>query len=644
MAFSKARRLGDLITANAEQFITSAHITDTAITGTDIHSTFDLTGKTVTVATASSGDNDTSVASTAFVQQEIASLVDSAPGTLNTLNELAAALGDDANFSTTVTNSIATKLPLAGGTLTGDVTFTGTSANIVFDQSDNALEFATNAKAVFGGSLSISRIGNSSYIHETGSGDLYIKGSDIYITDQDNNQFIHLDDDGTGGTVRLKHEGSTKLSTTSTGATLTGTLNIDSNGGTDNYYLKFLESGADRFTMYENSNNVYLNGGPGNTHFRPRQNGGTGNFVISGSNVGIGTTSPENNLHIFTDSGDEGLTIKATGNTSNAIISDANRSGSGSAINQLLGRWNGTNVCDVRFITGGDTTNKDDGEITFHTSSANNLAERMRIDSSGNVGISNTSPSALLHVGADGVSVNTTTDVSRTAIFRTTGTGNYSSSGNNSASHAATFMRGNAVNTGDQVGHSYVFNNGGWSATAEIMAEVEDNSTAYSRLNFKTWRGGMATRQVITSEGYVVKAYQPYIRCAGNTASMAANQGTTADYSNWADQAQRGITRSGATFTVPIAGEYMITYSFYNWINNSGPNVTHAAYLQKNGSTIQETVAEYDFENDAFSYMDNQLQNSLILNMAAGDTFKFVTYADIYGGSTHTNMSAYLLG
>ena len=125
MAFSKARRLGDLITANAEQFITSAHITDTAITGSDVHSTFDLTGKTVTVATASAGDNDTSVASTAFVQQEIASLVDSAPGTLNTLNELAAALGDDASFSTTVTNSIATKLPLAGGTLTGNLILNG---------------------------------------------------------------------------------------------------------------------------------------------------------------------------------------------------------------------------------------------------------------------------------------------------------------------------------------------------------------------------------------------------------------------------------------------------------------------------------------------------------------------------------------
>ena len=52
----------------------------------------------------------------------VAAITDSAPGTLNTLNELAAALGDDASFSTTVTDSIATKLPLAGGTITGNLT------------------------------------------------------------------------------------------------------------------------------------------------------------------------------------------------------------------------------------------------------------------------------------------------------------------------------------------------------------------------------------------------------------------------------------------------------------------------------------------------------------------------------------------
>ena len=61
----------------------------------------------------------------AYVDNELAGLVDSAPAALNTLNEPAAALGDDANFSTTVTNSIAAKLPLSGGQMTGNLTFAG---------------------------------------------------------------------------------------------------------------------------------------------------------------------------------------------------------------------------------------------------------------------------------------------------------------------------------------------------------------------------------------------------------------------------------------------------------------------------------------------------------------------------------------
>jgi len=58
---------------------------------------------------------------TGYTDTAIANLIDTAPSTLDTLNELAAALGDDPNFATTVTNSIATKLPLAGGTMTGNI-------------------------------------------------------------------------------------------------------------------------------------------------------------------------------------------------------------------------------------------------------------------------------------------------------------------------------------------------------------------------------------------------------------------------------------------------------------------------------------------------------------------------------------------
>ena len=75
--------------------------------------------------TQSAADNSTKIATTAYADTAAANLVDSAPAALNTLNELAAALGDDASFSTTVTNSIATKLPLAGGTMSGNVAMGG---------------------------------------------------------------------------------------------------------------------------------------------------------------------------------------------------------------------------------------------------------------------------------------------------------------------------------------------------------------------------------------------------------------------------------------------------------------------------------------------------------------------------------------
>jgi hypothetical protein len=79
-----------------------------------------------TAPTAAANTNTTQVATTAYVQTEITDLIAAAPGALDTLDELAAALGDDAAFATTVTNSLAAKLPLAGGTMSGAIAM-GTS-------------------------------------------------------------------------------------------------------------------------------------------------------------------------------------------------------------------------------------------------------------------------------------------------------------------------------------------------------------------------------------------------------------------------------------------------------------------------------------------------------------------------------------
>jgi len=78
-------------------------------------SAYDAAGSAATAQTNAEDYTDTA----------IANLVDSAPGTLDTLNELAAALGDDANFASTVSTSIGGKVSKSGDTMTGDLTLAG---------------------------------------------------------------------------------------------------------------------------------------------------------------------------------------------------------------------------------------------------------------------------------------------------------------------------------------------------------------------------------------------------------------------------------------------------------------------------------------------------------------------------------------
>lgn len=72
--------------------------------------------------TAAGGTNTTQLATTAFVIAAINALIDASPGTLDTLNEIAAALGDDPNFAATMTTQLALKAPLASPALTGTPT------------------------------------------------------------------------------------------------------------------------------------------------------------------------------------------------------------------------------------------------------------------------------------------------------------------------------------------------------------------------------------------------------------------------------------------------------------------------------------------------------------------------------------------
>ena len=120
----------------------------TATSGTTTLNNLALTG-TVDFNAARLTDIGTPTAATdavtkAYADGLITALVDGAPAALDTLNELAAALDDDAAFHTTVTNSIAAKLPLAGGTMSGQLSL---GANKIVSVADPTLAQDVATKA-----------------------------------------------------------------------------------------------------------------------------------------------------------------------------------------------------------------------------------------------------------------------------------------------------------------------------------------------------------------------------------------------------------------------------------------------------------------------------------------------------------------
>ncbi len=189
---------------------------------------------------------------------QLDALIDGSPENLNTLNELAAAINDDQNFSTTVTNSIATKLPLAGGTLTGALqlkTGSAASPSLAFSSDTNTGIFGgTDVMGFTTGGTEVARFDSSghflipdnnriklgddadleiynaansnSVIKKTNLGGLFIlNNSTTYIQGTFGEDMARFIKDGAN---QFYYDGSLKLSTTSTGASVSGSLLIDS--------------------------------------------------------------------------------------------------------------------------------------------------------------------------------------------------------------------------------------------------------------------------------------------------------------------------------------------------------------------------------------------------------------------------------
>ena len=126
------------------------------------------------------------------------------------------------NLNTLQVNTITSNV-----SFTADATFTGDDYNVVWDKSDNSLEFADNAKAVFGAGsdLSIYHTGSHSIIQESGTGSLRLQGNQVQLLNATGGTF--LAQFIPGGASKLFHNGTSRFETTSIGVNVTGHSELD---------------------------------------------------------------------------------------------------------------------------------------------------------------------------------------------------------------------------------------------------------------------------------------------------------------------------------------------------------------------------------------------------------------------------------
>ena len=259
-----------------------------------------------------------------------------------------------------------------------DVTFTGAAANITFDKSEDDLVFNDNAKAVFGTGLDLKlwHDGSNSRLKDSGTGSLMLGGSTVQIENPGESAVMSkfIED----GAVELYHAGTKRLTTTTSGISISNELNVvgvATIGGS--VYVKgnpaevrIQHTGNSSYSRIisnsTNELNIYTGGGPSLA------------MTIDGSQeVGIGTASPTRSVHI---------------NKNSAAVATVRFT------NQNAGISTGA---DVGLTAGGDIAlwHGDGKNLILGTS---NL-ERARISSDGNVLIEDgtVAAEAPLHVTAE---------------------------------------------------------------------------------------------------------------------------------------------------------------------------------------------------------------------------------------------------
>ena len=338
--------------------------------------------------------------------------------------------------STSITGTLATAAQpniTSLGTLTG-LTTTGD------------INFGDNDKAVFGAGsdLQIYHDGSNSYINDVGTGSLYIKATNLSLSDAAGEQFLNA---YSNGGVVLYHDNAQKLETTSTGVSVTGTAYVDTAVGigttspdfplvvrdaTTSNYIKVISATNGNSGIAFGDDDAELDGGLlFNNSDRALRFFGAGFSekmrIDSSGMLLVNTTSSwggETTPHIESR-GD------VAGDYTGLIVSNTNdAAGDSVSVNFGLARDGGLVFGNAGKITVGkeqdwtSTPSTIDSFMSFSTYLNESLTEKMRIDSSGSLLVGTTTSSGLLSLynsGQTGLNINTPTGTNTFAAFQRNG-------------------------------------------------------------------------------------------------------------------------------------------------------------------------------------------------------------------------------
>ena len=597
-----------------------------------------------TTTTQSPSNNSTRVATTAYTDAAITALVNSAPVTLDTLNELAAALDDDPNYAATTATLIGSKMPKSGGAFTGAVTTNSTFDGVDIAARDAVLTSTTTvANAALpksGGTVT----GDVTFNTQLGLGVAPHATASLNITNT--NQHIRLNNGSELGVISLLSSGELELW-----------------GHGDSESINF------------------------------RTGAGTGNIAMNivGNNVGIGTSSPTRQL----DVSNAGAAYIRASDTSNSVNMEMLAASSGG--------WIGTQT---------------NHSLNFQT----NNTERMRIDSSGNVGIG-VVPSTLwsssydaLQVGLGGsmyahAGAGSNMQMAANSVYEGTAPNYYdkyltsstaskyvqdsgfhiwSTAASGTAGNAITWSERMRINASGQISmgnatttngtltintsHSsgdglYVrnsngaaydlvalgpsYNSHGATANQVWFYSGQDINIGGASSNTNSVRilGGGAERMKVSSAGIVTTPYQPAFR-AGRSGDYSASSNTAIVFNSTSSSyghfnVGSHYDTSNGRFTCPVAGRYFFHTVVIYMSLSDGQDMADAFKIMKNGANQCYSHKRAEYVNNTTGnggyYVDHA---SVIIDAAANQYIEVVTGRSltVHGNISYTIFMGHLIG